>query len=300
MAIDKEKLMIGGLRRLLNGTARITRRGAGRIGYHLLTNPRRLDEELENLVFLESAEQQTLQLNGLDIRTFHWPGTGPSVLLLHGWESSTARWFALFEPLQKAGYNIYAIDAPAHGQSSGKKFNVFIYCKIIDAYFREIGFAQDYWIGHSGGGMAAIYYCTQPEYTFRPKQIVSMAVPGELENFIDKFCELVGANDRVKYGIGRRVHKNLNRTVQEINFAEFAKCVDVPGLIVHDEDDDVAPIEGARRINRNWKGSQLVTTRGGGHSLTGELVPAIVIEYLKQCENQPYRLEKPDQNSAAT
>ncbi|MEM1358054.1 MAG: alpha/beta hydrolase, partial [Bacteroidota bacterium] len=92
MAIDKEKLMIGGLRRLLNGTARMTRRGAGRIGYYLLTNPRRLDEEPEQEVFLASAEQETLQLGGLDIHTYHWPGKGPSVLLLHGWESSTARW----------------------------------------------------------------------------------------------------------------------------------------------------------------------------------------------------------------
>ena len=94
MAIDKEKLMIGGLRRLLNGTARMTRRGAGRIGYYLLTNPRRLAEEPENLVFLEQAQQQSFNLTGLDIHTYHWPGDGPSILLLHGWESSTARWAA--------------------------------------------------------------------------------------------------------------------------------------------------------------------------------------------------------------
>lgn len=296
MAIDKEKLMISGLRRLLNGTARITRRGAGRIGYHLLTNPRRLDEEPENLVFLESAEQETLQLLGHKIHTYHWPGDGPSVLLLHGWESSTARWFALFEPLRKAGFNIYAIDAPAHGQSDGKKFNVFFYCQILDAYFNEVGFAQDYWIGHSGGGMAAIYYCTRPEYKFRPQRIVSMAVPGELENFIDKFCEIIGVNERVKYGIGKRVHKNLNRTVSDISFRQFVKDVTVPGLIIHDEEDDVAPISGAREMHENWKGSELATTRGRGHSLTGELVPAIVVEYLNQPLKSNRQPEKTDHN----
>lgn len=294
MALNKEKLMIGGLRRLLNGTARITRRGAGRIGYHLLTNPRRLEEEPENLVFLESAEQETLELLGQNIRSYHWPGEGPSVLLLHGWESSTARWFALFEPLRKAGYNIYAIDAPAHGQSSGKKFNVFYYCQVLDAYFKKTGLVQDYWVGHSGGGMAAIYYCSTNDYAYRPKRIVSMAVPGELENFIDKFCELIGANDRVKYGIGKRVRKNLNLEVEDISFREFVKNVDVPGLIIHDEEDDVAPIEGARTMHRNWRGSELATTRGRGHSLTGDLVPAIVVEYLNQCEKQSCQPEKPD------
>ena len=282
MGIDKEKLLITGLRRLLNGTARITRRGAGRIGYHLLTNPRRLEEEPENLVFLESARQGTLELLDHKIRTYHWPGDGPSVLLLHGWESSTARWFALFDPLRKAGYDIYAIDAPAHGQSDGKKFNVFFYCQILDAYWNALGFAQDYWIGHSGGGMAAIYYCTRPEYKFRPRRIVSMAVPGELANFIDKFCEMVGVNDRVKYGIGKRVHKNLKRTVEDISFRRFVKDVHVPGLVIHDEEDDVAPIAGAREMHHNWRGSELATTRGRGHSLTGDLVPAIVVGYLNQ------------------
>lgn len=297
MALDKEKLMIGGLRRLLNGTARITRRGAGRIGYHLLTSPRRLEEEPENLIFLDEAEQATLRLEGVDIRTYHWPGQGPSVLMLHGWESSTARWSALFPALRDAGYDIYALDAPAHGQSSGKRFNVFFYCQILDAYFRETGVVQDYWIGHSGGGMAAIYYCARPEYAFRPRRIVSMAVPGELENFIDKFCELVGANARVKHGIGQRFRKNLNYTVQDINFVEFVKALDVPGLIVHDEDDDVAPIAGARQMHNNWQNSDLAVTTGGGHSLTGKIVPVLIVEYLRQCREGAYGPEKTDHNS---
>ena len=42
----------------------------------------------------------------------------------------------------------------------------------------------------------------------------------------------------------------------------------------------VAPIAGARRMHANWRGSTLATTVGRGHSLTGDLVPAIVIEYL--------------------
>jgi len=282
MAIDKEKLMIGGLRRLLNGTARMTRRGAGRIGYYLLSHPRRLEEDPAIEVFLEDAEQATLRLNDMDIYTYHWPGDGPSVLLLHGWESSTARWFALFEPLREAGYNIYALDAPAHGKSSGKNFNIFVYCEILDAYFKKMGFAQDFWSGHSGGGMAAIYYCSRPEHSFEPKRIVSMAVPGEIENFIDKFCELVGANDRVKYGIEHRLNRKLEHRFSDIRFTEFVKDVTVPGLIIHDEEDDVAPFSGARQMHENWRGSKLVSTRGCGHSLTGDLVPAMVVEYLRQ------------------
>ena len=284
MAVNKEKLMLGGLRRLLNGTARMTRRGAGKIGYYLLTSPRRLADDPGTDEFLKEANHYTYTCDGHNIHGFHWPGNGPSVLLLHGWESSTARWFALYEPLKKAGFDIYAIDAPAHGRSEGKKFNVFMYCRVLDEYFQHLGFAPDYWIGHSGGGMAAIYYACKPEYTFAPKRIVSMAVPGFLEDFIDKFCEFVGANERVKYGIEHQFHRKLDHRFADIDFTEFVKNVEVPGLIVHDEEDDVAPIAGARRMHQNWRNSQLATTVGKGHSLTGNLVPAIVVEYLMKSE----------------
>lgn len=284
MAVNKEKLMLGGLRRLLNGTARIYRRGAGKIGYYLLTTPRRLGDDPGTDEFLKEAERATFAHKDYNIQCYHWPGDGPSVLLLHGWESSTARWFEMYEPLRRAGFDIYAIDAPAHGRSEGKKFNVFMYCQVLDAYFRHLGFAPDYWVGHSGGGMAAIYYCCQMETGFAPKRIVSMAVPGELENFIDKFCELVGANDRVKYGIEHHFHRHLDHRFADVNFIEFVKKMTLPGLIIHDEEDDVAPIAGAMQMKENWPGAEIATTKGRGHSLTGELVPAIVVEYLRKCE----------------
>lgn len=274
--------MLGGLRRLLNGTARMTRRGAGRIGYYLLTKPRRLADDPGTDVFLRDAKKETLHLREMDIQTYHWKGSGPSVLLLHGWESSTARWHALFPILRENNYDIYAIDAPAHGKSSGSRFNIFMYCQILQAYFEHRGGTQDIWIGHSGGGMASIYYTSRTEFTYRPKEMVCMAVPGELENFIDKFCSFVGANERVKYGIEQRFLRNLDARFADINFKEFVKKVVVPGLIIHDEEDDVAPIEGARVMHQNWAGSRLATTRGCGHSLTGDIVPALVLSYLQR------------------
>ena len=286
MAMNKEKLLLGGLRRLLNGTARMTRRGAGRIGYYLLTSPRRLEEEPLGKAFVAEAEHEKVHLNGFDIQTYHWPGEGPKVLLLHGWESSTARWHALFPLLREAGYDIYALDAPAHGKSGGKKFNVFMYCQTLHAYFDHLGFAQDVWIGHSGGGMAAIYYNASEQFTYAPQRIVSLAVPGELEDFINTFCNYVGVNERVKFGIEHRFHRKLDFYFSDINFKEFVKQVRVPGLIIHDTEDEVAPVEGAHCMHANWKGSKLVVTRKLGHSLIGKFVPAVIVEYLRS-ELQP-------------
>ena len=267
---------------MLNGTAAMTRRGAGRIGYYLLTAPRRLADDPGTDEFTKDADREMLHLNGTDICTYHWPGEGPSVLLLHGWESSTARWHKLFPQLRENGYDIYALDAPAHGRSGGKRFNIFAYCQVIQAYFEHRGRAQDIWIGHSGGGMASIYFCSQAQFTFRPKDLVCMAVPGELVNFIDKFCSFLGANERVKYGIEQNFMRKMQTRFADVNFKEFVKRIGVPGLIIHDEEDDVAPIEGARVMHDNWSDSRLATTQGYGHSLAGDQVPTLIISYLQR------------------
>ena len=213
MAINKEKLVLQGLRGLLNGTARMTRRGAGRIGYWLLSNPRRLADDHNEDAFMKEAECESVDLLGNTIHTYHWPGDGPSVLLLHGWESSTARWHALIPGLRQSGYDVYAIDAPAHGRSSGRHFNVLFYCDTLRAYFERRGAVQDVWIGHSAGGMACIYYASQERFEHRPKDMICMAVPGELEDFINKFCDFVGVSERVKYGIEQRFMRKFAEAV---------------------------------------------------------------------------------------
>ena len=61
---------------MLNGTAAMTRRGAGRIGYYLLTAPRRLADDPGTDEFTKDADREMLHLNGTDICTYHWPGGG--------------------------------------------------------------------------------------------------------------------------------------------------------------------------------------------------------------------------------
>lgn len=285
MAVNKEKLMLGGLRRILNGTARVYRNGAGRIAYYFLTTPRRLPSG-EDDDWLDEAEAGRIDFEGEDIRTYYWPGKGPTVLLLHGWESSTARWKTLVPRLRRAGYAVHAIDAPAHGQSGGKKFSVFLFCEALERYLDQMGNTPDYWIGHSAGGMAAIYYCTDYGGRHCPRRIVAMAVPAYLENFIDKFCAMVGASPRVKDGIERQFVRHHAIDFATIDFTRFVKSLRIPGLIIHDENDDVAPLAGAEMMLRNWAGAEIVTTRGRGHSLTGSVVPAIILEYLEHCRTE--------------
>ncbi|CAH1001203.1 hypothetical protein LEM8419_02101 [Neolewinella maritima] len=283
MAGRKERLVLGGIRRLLNGTARMSKRQAGALGYYLLSKPRRAADEPLSDAFMKSAQRSTVVADGTKLQCYHWPGKGPSVLLLHGWESNSGRWFAFFEPLRQAGYSIYAFDAPAHGRSGGSRFTALLYAEALEAYLDRLGFAPHYWIAHSAGGMAAIWYLTEMRARHEPEQLISMAVPGELENFIDKFCDVIGVHDKVKRGIDDTFRRKLDVSFTDISFINYVKNLRIPGLIIHDECDELAPITGAYEMHANWAGSSLITTRDCGHSLSGELVPAMILEYLRHC-----------------
>ena len=48
-------------------------------------------------------------------------GVGPTVLMIHGWSGAAAQWARFIGPLVQAGYNVVAIDLPAHGSSEGTR-----------------------------------------------------------------------------------------------------------------------------------------------------------------------------------
>ena len=54
----------------------------------------------------------------------------------------------------------------------------------------------------------------------------------------------------------------------------------MPGLVIYDEEDEVAPhIDGVNIVN-NWKQARLVSTKGIGHSLYTEAITNEVCNFL--------------------
>lgn len=272
--------MINAVRSLLNGTAKLSVRQSGRIGYRFLARPRRPAVDAPGQQFLRWAEQDQIRIHGHLIQTYHWPGKGPKVLLLHGWESCSARWQAYFNDFREAGYDIYAFDGPGQGRSSGKVFSVMLYAAILEAYLEHFDGFPEYWVGHSAGGMAAIYYLIKREGRLKPAQLVLLGVPGELSDFVDKFVDVLQVNDGVRDAIEREFIRKHGMSFAEISFIEMAQSLDIPGLILHDREDDLAPFSGAEAIHANWPQSQLIATSGRTHSLLGEDIPKLVLDYL--------------------
>ncbi|MEZ2415129.1 alpha/beta fold hydrolase [Muriicola sp. E247] len=254
-----------------------SKRAAAIKAYRLFCTPRKgrvlpIQEE-----FLKKATFEKVQVDDMEIQTYHWKGPGKRVMLLHGWESNTYRWRNMIGFLKEEGYDIVAFDAPAHGWSKGKLFHVIRYTactkKMVTRY------EPDYLIGHSVGGMNAIYH----QYLY-PKnslqKIVTIGSPSEMQDVMKQYQEILQFNDRVMQALDELIIDKFGFRIVDFSTSRFAKELDIDGFLIHDKLDTIAPFRASQEVHAQWKGSKLISTEGFGHSMHQDFVSKEIIDFL--------------------
>lgn len=264
----------------LNAVSRFSQPLAGTLALRLFSRPRSRKSNTHHPETLERSEQIRYIPAGLDqhVCMFRWPGSGPTVFLAHGWESNTSRWIPFIRELRRRDYQVIGLDAPAHGFSEGVEFNVPLYADVMQEAFRR--YPPDAFIGHSAGGMAGVYHLVERELDAF-KTIVLMAVPFELEDLMNTFRNIVSMNDLVFDGLKDAFEERFGFPMSAFSIRTYARELRLPGLIIHDTEDTIAPYGGSLEIHRNWEASRLYTTHGLGHSLPGNEVVQEVLNYLE-------------------
>ena len=230
--------------------------------------------------FLEDAKDLILEEGDNSIQTYRWKGTGPTLLLMHGWESNTFRWRNFIPRLQKENYNIIAMDAPAHGNSSGAILNVPLYTscaqKVINTYNPQ------FIIGHSIGGMTLLYNLYKhAKHNEKVHKVVTLGSPSELSDFMRQYKNILGLNGRMMQLLEDYFINTFGFRFAEFSSSKFVKDITKKGLLIHDELDVIAPYWSSEQVHANWKGSKLVTTKGLGHSLHQDKVRDQIVDFLK-------------------
>lgn len=230
--------------------------------------------------FLEDAKDLILGEENNSIQTYRWKGSGPTVLLMHGWESNSFRWRNFVPRLQKENYNIVAMDAPGHGNSSGNVLNLPLYSacaqRVINTY------NPTYVISHSLGGMAILYNLYKYETDNKTvEKIVTLGSPSELSDFMKQYKNILGLNNRMMRLLENYFIETFGFKFADFSSSKFVKQVTKKGLLIHDELDIVAPYWSSEQVHANWKNSRLITTKGLGHSLHQDKVQEQIIDFLK-------------------
>lgn len=243
----------------------------------LFSTPRKGKIREQDLPFLEGSIWQKLQYQDIEIQTYLWEGEGPTVLFVHGWESNSARWRNFIKKFRRKKCRIIAVDAPAHGQSGSEIFNAILYARCLEVVCKH--YQPDMIVGHSVGGVSAIFLLTQIA-TVTVKKLVVMAAPSELPKIFGNFYNILGLKRHVSKGLEQLFEEKYQFKVEDFSLQSFVKKLTIPGLVIHDEDDLIAPYSDGVNIAKNWEGSRLFTTKGLGHSLNSEKVINEVCEFL--------------------
>ncbi|WP_290698859.1 alpha/beta hydrolase [Lacinutrix sp.] len=233
---------------------------------------------LENQkTFLDSAKILQLKYKDLNIATYQWKGNDKTILLAHGWESNTHRWEVLINKLKALDFNIVALDAPAHGASSGKKFNAVLYSECIKVTAEH--YKPQIIIGHSVGGMATGFY----QNTYQNKdleKLILLGAPSEFTGVFKRYVDMMGYNKHIENGLNSLVLKRFNKLPSHFSLATFVKMIDTKTLIIHDVEDKIIPYNDAEMIIKNHKNATFIPTKGYGHGLRNDTVNKHIIDFI--------------------
>jgi pimeloyl-ACP methyl ester carboxylesterase len=210
------------------------------------------------------AARATLRAGEDDFTIWRWGENAPYVILLHGWGSHAARFGNFIAPLRAAGYSVVGIDAPAHGASPGKRSDLPRFRAALARVMRELGPVHAL-IGHSLGGGAIVSLLAE-ERELRPRAVCLFGVPSDMAYILDSFAMMLGLDERTKVALHRRFAERFGVNATAISVAAAAPHLTLPTLVIHDEEDSVAPFSQGQSIAAAIPGCQFVSTQGLGHS----------------------------------
>lgn len=261
-----------------NTLAIFSKKKAAKKAFELFCTPRKGRVLPQQKDFLDAAKVEKIEADGVHFQTYHWPGNKDTVLLLHGWESNSFRWRNLITFLKKEQFNIIAVDAPAHGYSTSKTFTAPLYVKGIKPAVEE--YKPRHIIAHSIGGMSALYFHHKyPNASV--EKIVTLGSPSDFSIIVKGYQDFLALNKKVMNAMDEHFFKLFGFRMNEFSTSRFSEKFDIDGLLIHDELDKVAPVNGSEKVHANWANSILFKTKGLGHSLHQDEVSTQIVDFLK-------------------
>ena len=243
----------------------------------MFASPRKSRYTEKQRIIVESAFFEELSYKGQDIATYRWKGKGKTILLAHGWESNASRWSYILNELKAQGYNIIALDAPAHGRSGGKQFNALLYSEYINVVSEK--HQPEVIIGHSVGGMATVFFMHKYQL-HSVKKLVLLGAPAHFTGVFSRYKSMMGYNKRVSNGLDAIVFERFGKPVDYFSAANFTKAIEAEGLIIHDKKDKIIPFEDALLFANRYQNSKLIETEGFGHGLKDKSLTPKIIEFI--------------------
>lgn len=231
------------------------------LGVKIFTTPFRFKYPVREAEFLEQAQKFDLFYENTRIQAYKW-GQGPAIVVMHGWMGRASQWRILALKLIEKGYSVWACDAYGHGKSPGNYSNVIHFSSALMELLKEVGEVEAV-VGHSLGA-ASIFNSMSRGQKFN--KVVSISQPTIANDILDDFRARINASPKLNGAIRNEVRRLTGNEFEEYTTEHNVRyAIDIPYLVVHDQDDQEAKIDQAEFLHSKLHDSKLLITKGLGH-----------------------------------
>lgn len=236
-----------------------------------LIRPKRAVASPAELALLAQAQRRNVLSKGRQLAAWTWGSDGPTVLLVHGWDSRASHLGQLIGSLLHHGYRIVAFDNPGHGESEGTASNVVDIGDAVLDVAGELG-PFDGLIGHSVGSPASLYAFARG---MGVRASVHIAGPSSLKRVLSRvaaMCQLSGEETDHLY---RLMEKEIGASLDVMDLDRLATGMRHPALLLHDPEDREVPYSESVELQAAWPQAELAPLPGVGHRRIVRESPAI-------------------------
>lgn len=267
----------------LRATDRIAPAFAARMAANLFLTPRRMERPARERQWIMEGERREHVIAGHRIVTWSW-GEGRPVLLIHGWEGRGSQLGAFARSLHGRGHRWIGVDLPAHGDSSGRRTNLLEISDVIRGLIETIDPVAI--VAHSFGAAGTTVALRAVPFAGK---LVYIAPPEDFNFFTSMFGSMLGISQSLASRMQREIETRLDVDWSKLRGTALAPTMDVPLLIIHDEQDEDVPYRFGHAIATEWPEAKLMTTSGLGHRriLRDDGVIEATIEFIRSAPLRP-------------
>ncbi|RZM08676.1 MAG: alpha/beta fold hydrolase, partial [Pedobacter sp.] len=261
----QQKLAIGYIRNKLNVQAMLNKSRAAEKAFELFCTPLSRYTGKGSEVFLQS-EKLSFDFEGNTVRGFRCNHPqDKKALILHGFSSSCHKFDHYAKAFIQKGFEVLAFDAPAHGASDGKTINALQYSEVIEKIVMLYG-PVDVFLCHSLGGLAASLALEKIPHNEQTKLIL-IAPATETTSAINNAFSFLGLkNTQLRSELDEVIKRISGHDTGWFSIRRAIRNICASVLWIHDEDDDVTPLEDALKVKEDAPSNvQFMVTKGLGH-----------------------------------
>ncbi|MDQ4080910.1 MAG: alpha/beta fold hydrolase, partial [Gemmatimonadota bacterium] len=188
-------------------------------------------------------------------------GTGPRVLLAHGWEGTARDMVPIANALAACGRSVTVFDMPAHGRSDGRTTTLPEMARALSAVADAVGTPEAV-VGHSLGAAAAVLALRDGLGASHAALLAPVAEPWL---FVRRLAELLAFSEERYAGLIERISERAGITLKSVDGVTVARTLEARALIVHDPADRQVPFAHGEALASAWPRATLHALEGTGH-----------------------------------